>query len=46
MPSTATPGGFATLDSDTAQQLANYLERKLLLGLKLEPGFYQICVGP
>lgn len=46
MPSAPAPGGFATLDSDTAQQLANFLEEKMLLGLKLEPGFYRICIGP
>ncbi len=46
MPAAPTPGGFATLDSDTAQQLANYLERKMLLGLRLEPGFYRVSIGP
>ena len=46
MPAPPTPGGLATLDSDTAQQLANYLERRMLLGLRMEPGFYRISVGP
>jgi hypothetical protein len=46
LPAAPAPGGFATLDSETAQQLASFLERKMLLGLKLEPGFYRISVGP
>ena len=46
MPAAPAPGGFATLDSETAQQLANFLEQKMLLGLRLEPGFYRISIGP
>jgi hypothetical protein len=46
MPGTPASGGFASLDSDTAGRLANYLEQKLLLGLTLEPGFYRISIGP
>jgi hypothetical protein len=46
LPGVPAGGGFATLDSDSAGRLANYLEHRLLLGLRLEPGFYRVSIGP
>ena len=46
MPAPPAQGGFLTLDADTAEQLANYLETKMFLGQRLAPGFYRISIAP
>lgn len=46
LPAPPAEGGFLNLDADTAQQLANYLELKMVIGQRLASGFYRISVGP
>jgi hypothetical protein len=46
MPAPTASEPFASLDSDSQEQLANFLEAKMFLGQRLPPGFYRISVGP